>query len=86
LQARSERRDVGVDLSSDLASYRSDEPTDDVPLLRDDRAPVDSLLDGTVGQRYVRVRANETNATVGANATVGVDPAALRAPGATATA
>ncbi|MFP4218306.1 MAG: hypothetical protein ACLFR6_05650 [Salinarchaeum sp.] len=27
--------------------------SDDVPLLRDDRAPVDRLLDPMVGQQYV---------------------------------
>ena len=63
LQARNERRDIGVDLAPELASYRRDEPTDDVPVLRDDRAPVDSLLDGMVGQRYVRVRANASENT-----------------------
>ena len=60
LQARNERRDIGVDLSSELASYRRDNPTDGVPILRDDRAPVDSLLDGMVGQRYVQTRTNES--------------------------
>ena len=62
LRARNDRRDVGVDLSDELDSYRREEPTDDVPVLRDDRAPVDALLDGMVGQRYVRVRANESGA------------------------
>ncbi len=61
LQARNERRDIGIDLSEELDSYRRDEPTDDVPVLRDDRAPVDSLLDGMTGQRYVQVRANESD-------------------------
>jgi hypothetical protein len=60
LQARNERRDIGIDLSGELDSYRRDEPTGDVPILRDDRAPVDSLLDGMTGQRYVQVRANES--------------------------
>lgn len=60
LQARNERRNVGIDLSEELESYRRDEPTDDVPILRDDRAPVDSLLDGMVGQRYVQTRTNES--------------------------
>jgi hypothetical protein len=60
LQARNERRDIGIDLSEELDSYRREEPTDDVPILRDDRAPVDSLLDGMTGQRYVQVRANES--------------------------
>jgi spermidine synthase len=63
LQARNERRDIGIDLSGELSSYRRDEPTQDVPVLTDDRAPVDTLLDTTVGQRYVRVRANESGAT-----------------------
>jgi spermidine synthase len=53
LLARNERRDVGIDLASEIRSYRRSEPTDDVPVLRDDRAPVDSLLDPMVGQRYV---------------------------------
>ena len=61
LQARNERRSIGIDLSDELDSYRRDEPTDDVPILRDDRAPVDSLLDGMTGQRYVQVRANESD-------------------------
>jgi hypothetical protein len=60
LQARNERRDIGIDLAEELDSYRRDEPTDDVPILRDDRAPVDDLLDGMTGQRYVQVRANES--------------------------
>ena len=64
LQARNDRRDIGFDLAGDLDSYRTDEPTDDVPILRDDRAPVDSLLDNAVGQRYVRVRANDSNGTM----------------------
>ena len=62
LRARNARRDIGIDLSTDLDSYRRDEPTDGVPILRDDRAPVDSLLDGMAGQRYVRTRTNESAA------------------------
>ena len=75
LQARNDRRDIGVDLSDELDSYRRDEPTDDVPVLRDDRAPVDALLDGMVGQRYVRVRANESADGTGAD---GADTSAGR--------
>ena len=67
LQARNERRGIGIDLSDELDSYRRDEPTDDVPILRDDRAPVDSLLDGMTGQRYVQVRANESDDDVAAS-------------------
>jgi|GEM_PF-3258003 hypothetical protein len=37
----------------------------DVPVLRDDHAPVDSLLDPMVGQRYI---VEETNANESANA------------------
>ncbi|MFA1611411.1 spermidine synthase [Halobellus rubicundus] len=70
LQGRNDRRDIGIDLAADLSSYRRGEPTDDVPVLTDDRAPVDSLLDEAVGQRYVRVRTNEsTNGTATAAAT-----------------
>jgi hypothetical protein len=53
LRERNRKRDIGIDLGSEIGSYRNDEPTDDVPILRDDRAPVDSLLDPMVGQRYV---------------------------------
>jgi spermidine synthase len=53
LRARAERRDVGVDLSGDLRTYRRSEETGDVPVLRDDDAPVDALLDPMVGRRYV---------------------------------
>jgi hypothetical protein len=46
-----------------------------VPVLRDDRAPVDALLDGMVGQRYVRVRTNESAGGTGAD---GADASAQR--------
>ena len=75
LQARNQRRDIGIDLAAELSSYRNDEPTDDVPLLRDDRAPVDSLLDPMVGQRYVIQKANESEE----NTTATNDSATMRA-------
>ena len=53
LRVRNGNREIGIDLESEIDTYRRDEPTDDVPILRDDRAPVDSLLDPMVGQRYV---------------------------------
>jgi spermidine synthase len=53
LLERNDRRDVGVDLRSEIRTYRRTEATDDVPVLRDERAPVDALLDPMVGQRYV---------------------------------
>ncbi|WP_251328108.1 spermidine synthase [Haloplanus pelagicus] len=62
LQRRNDRRDVGIDLRREISRYRSSPPTDDVPVLRDDRAPVDALLDPMVGRRYVvqRTTENET--------------------------
>ena len=70
LRARNERRDIGIDLSAELGTYRRDEETGDVPLLRDDRAPIDDLLDPMVGQRYVVDDAEEAD---GADRTDGVD-------------
>ena len=63
LRARNERRDIGIDLRTEIRDYAPAPPTDDVPVLRDDRAPVDSLLDPMVGQRYVIQESNATNAT-----------------------
>lgn len=53
LQARNDRRAIGVDLETAVSHYRTPPPTGDVPVLRDDRAPVDRLLDPLVGQQYV---------------------------------
>jgi len=58
LLARNRRRDVGIDLADEIRTYGGEPPTDDVPVLRDDRAPVDSLLDPMVGRRYVIQEAN----------------------------
>ena len=60
LQRRNDRRDIGIDLSEDIESYRNSEDTGSVPVLRDDHAPVDSLLDPMVGQRYVIQESEET--------------------------
>jgi spermidine synthase len=60
LLARNDRRDVGLNLTTEVRTYADPPPTDDVPVLRDDRAPVDSLLDPMVGQRYVVQEANES--------------------------
>jgi spermidine synthase len=59
LRARNERRDVGLDLSGELDTYRTDVPTDDVPVLTDDRAPVEDLLDPMLGRRYVIERTDD---------------------------
>jgi len=53
LKARNDRRAIGINLETAVDHYRAPPPTDDVPLLRDDRAPVDRLLDPMVGQQYV---------------------------------
>ena len=63
LQARNDRRDVGVDLSTELESHRRDHPSDDVPILWDDRPPVDSLLDEMAGQRHAQTRTNASDDT-----------------------
>jgi spermidine synthase len=74
LRARNRRRDIGINLSREVGRLRESPPgTDDVPVLRDDRAPVDSLLDPMVGQRYVVQRAptNDTGTPTRALATPG---------------
>ncbi|WP_324759469.1 spermidine synthase [Haloarcula sp. GH36] len=53
LRQRNAERDIGVDLTDEVDSYQDPPPTEDVPILRDDRAPIDSLLDPMVGQEYV---------------------------------
>jgi spermidine synthase len=53
LERRNDRRDVGIDLDRAIDFYRTDLPTTDVPVLRDDRAPVDRLLDPALGGQYV---------------------------------
>jgi spermidine synthase len=65
LQERNRKRDIGIDLEDEITNYRHDESTDDAPLLRDDKAPVDSLLDPMVGQRYVIEQAPPANETAG---------------------
>ncbi|WP_254840493.1 spermidine synthase [Natronomonas marina] len=65
LRERNERRDVGLDLESEVAAYRHEAPDDDAPVLRDDYAPVDALLDPMVGRRYVVERTNDTETADG---------------------
>ncbi|MFB6106408.1 MAG: spermidine synthase [Halobacteriaceae archaeon] len=60
LSERARQRSVGVSLFGAVERYRDDVPTDDVPVLRDDRAPVEHLLDPQLGRRYVVERTNET--------------------------
>jgi spermidine synthase len=55
-------RDVGIDLTGAVAQYMppSEVNTDGVPVLTDSHAPVDALLQGQVGKRYVVVQNNST--------------------------
>ncbi|TYL38574.1 spermidine synthase [Natronococcus pandeyae] len=72
LEERNDERALGVDLSDEIDNQMADPKTDDVPVLRDDRAPVDSLLDPMVGQRYV---IEETGESEPATATTVASPA-----------
>ncbi|WP_338737807.1 fused MFS/spermidine synthase [Haloplanus salilacus] len=65
LRERNAERDIGISLRREINTYQPPPRTDDVPVLRDDRAPVDSLLDPMVGQRYVvqRTDGNGTDVT-----------------------
>ncbi|AQL44517.1 spermidine synthase [Halorientalis sp. IM1011] len=63
LQARNERRDIGIDLSTEVDDYQAEVETGDVPVLTDDKAPVDALLEPMAGQRYV-VSQTGSNGTV----------------------
>ena len=67
LEARDERRDIGIGLSTELADYRAEVETGDVPVLTDDRAPVDALLEPMAGRRYVVSQTGpDGNVTAGA--------------------
>ncbi|WP_338729604.1 fused MFS/spermidine synthase [Haladaptatus sp. DJG-WS-42] len=63
LLLRNSERDIGINLRNEIQTYRASENTAGVPLLRDDQAPIDSLLDPQVGQRYVIQEGNRTNTT-----------------------
>jgi len=65
LRRRAAARDVGADLSRAVGFYRADVRTDDVPVLRDGRAPVERLLDPMAGKAYV---VEGTNGTASASA------------------
>ncbi|WP_299268850.1 spermidine synthase [Halorientalis sp.] len=67
LEARDERRDIGIGLSRELTNYQADVETGGVPVLTDDRAPVDALLEPMAGRRYVVSQTGPSgNATAGA--------------------
>ena len=67
LQSAAAERDVGVPLETAVDRMLDPETirTDDVPVIRDDKAPVDELLDGQLDRRYVVMRTNETATATG---------------------
>ena len=65
LRERDRERDIGIDLSDAIADYEEPPDTGDVPVLRDDDAPVDSLLEPMAGQRYVVEEADDSDTSDG---------------------
>ena len=63
LARRNAKRDIGIDLADAVTRYQDTVRTDDVPVLRDDHAPVDRLVDPMIGQQYVVVQTDPSNAT-----------------------
>jgi len=86
LAERNERRDVGIDLSGEIEASLDEPRTDDVPVLTEDHAPVDSLQASTVGQKYVIEQTEEETqpepATIGTGSELlGSDPIRSRSHG-----
>jgi spermidine synthase len=67
LRDRDERRDIGIGLSTELDDYQAEVETGDVPVLTDDRAPVDALLEPMAGQRYVVSQTGSNGTVAGAD-------------------
>ncbi|WP_250137798.1 spermidine synthase [Halorientalis salina] len=62
LERRERVRDIGIGLADPVSHYRSNVSVGDAPILRDDYAPVDRLLQSQAGKRYVVERSNDTAA------------------------
>jgi spermidine synthase len=62
---RNREREIGIDLSSEVDGYQGTVRIGDAPLLRDEYAPVDSLLATQVDMQYV-VERTDGNTTVAA--------------------
>jgi len=60
LRRRNGERDIGIDLTAEVENYENDVDVGDAPVLRDDYAPVDRLLESQAGRRYVVARNNGT--------------------------
>ncbi|PSQ58912.1 MAG: spermidine synthase [Halobacteriales archaeon SW_9_67_25] len=82
-RGRTRERDIGIDLSDEIGNYRGSVRVDDAPLLRDDHAPVDSLLASQVDMQYVVERTDE-NGSVSAAGSVRPPPAGASPPAAPA--
>ena len=67
LEARNEADHIDTDLSTEIDNLMAEPETDDVPVLEDDQAAVDALLDPMLGQQYVIEETDETD-SVGAQA------------------
>ncbi|WP_252698264.1 spermidine synthase [Natronosalvus vescus] len=66
LERRNQDRTLPIDLTDEIDNAMAEPATDDVPVLKDDRAAVDALLDPMLGQQYV---IEETDTTPGAGST-----------------
>jgi spermidine synthase len=53
LYQRNRQRDIGINLSRAIGFYQDTVDTGDAPVLTDDRAPVDKLLEPMIGTEYV---------------------------------
>jgi len=69
LRRRNRQRDIGIDLSSEIEQYRANVSVGDSPVLRDDYAPVDRLLETQAGKRYILERTSNETVAGPANAT-----------------
>ncbi|MCU4926396.1 fused MFS/spermidine synthase [Halobacteria archaeon AArc-dxtr1] len=63
LAERNADRELSIDLADAVENYIESPDTGDAPVLRDDRAGVDSLLDPMLGQRYVIEETEPATAT-----------------------
>ena len=68
---RNRQRDIGIDLSDEIGHYRGSVRAGDAPLLRDDHAPVDSLLASQVDMQYVAERTDGNTTVTGSRAVRG---------------
>lgn len=59
LNRRNNQRKIGINLSAEISNMMDVESTGDVPMLHDERAPVDRLLEPLVGSEYVIEQSDE---------------------------